>query len=71
MTVEFKTLSPGQCRALGRIAKQKNAPPKLIVGWHTGPETSAHDDIIVVPASSRDRRRWNVSYGGKIMRTVR
>ena len=66
--LDFRPISPGQARALGRLAKTKNCPPKLIVGFNP---VSKDDDIVVVGASRKDPRRWDISKGGKVTRRTR
>lgn len=66
--LHFEPVSPAQMRALGRLGKLKEPPAKFIIGFSTEPGNST---LIVVPASNRDRRRWDISKGGKIVRSVR
>lgn len=65
--VTFQPISPAQCRALGRLGRIKNAPRRFVVGF----PAEADDHIIVVPASGKDRRRWDISKGGRIIRKER
>lgn len=64
--VDFQPISPAQARALGRLGKLKSVPPKLICGFD-----GTNDRIIVVPASGKDARRWDITKGGKIIRRER
>lgn len=54
-----------QGRALGRICGKKDAPNGFVTA--RGDE----GEMIVVPASSKDRRRWDISKGGKVSRKER
>lgn len=63
----WQPLSPAQCRALGRLGKLKDAPPRMIIGF----PADSDDHIVVVPSSVKDRRRWDISKGGKIERKER
>ena len=58
-------MTKSQARALGRMAKWQSAPKRFIMSYGDA------DQIIVVPPSSRDRRRWDIGPGGKIARKER
>ena len=61
----FHPILASQAKALGRIAGRKKAPHALV--WaKTGDGT-----LIVVPASLKDRRRWDISKGGRITKQER
>jgi hypothetical protein len=64
-TLQFNSILACQARALGRIAGRKKAPHALV--W--AKETSGV--IIVVPASLKDRRRWDITKGGRIIKKER
>lgn len=64
--MDWFPLSPGQCRALSRLGKLKSTPEKLIIGYDRDEKV-----IVVVPASGKDRRRWDIGKGGKIERKER
>lgn len=66
--LRFEPVSPAQMRALGRLGKLKDPPVKFIIGF---PSIPGESTIVVVPASSKDRRRWDIPKGGKITRSVR
>lgn len=59
-------MRPAQAKALGRVARAKDAPSAYLVARDEDTGT-----LIVVPASSKDRRRWDVTKGGKITRQER
>jgi hypothetical protein len=63
----WEPCSPAQMRALGRLGRLKDKPARFIVGF----PADVDDHIIVVPASKNDRRRWDISKGGKISRSAR
>jgi hypothetical protein len=65
--LEFRPLDPAQARALGRLGKMKTCPPKLIIGF----DGKGNNPLVVVPASGRDRRRWDISKTGKITKCER
>ncbi len=54
-------MTSAQARALGRIGKTADCPGTLL--HMRDPEDKK---LIVVSASSRDKRRWDISKGGKI-----
>jgi len=62
----FTPISPGQARALGRLGSLNDPLPKLIVA-----NDRDNDCLIVVPASRNDRRRWDITKGGKIIKRQR
>lgn len=62
---DWYKLSPGEARAMGRLGRLKNAPPKFVMGR----ESDGH--LIVVPASRFDKRRWDITKGGKITKGER
>lgn len=60
-------ISPGQARALGRLGRMTDPPAKFI----TAVQREYNDNMIVVPASAKDRRRWDITKGGKIIKSER
>lgn len=66
-TLTFTPISPGQARALGRLGRITDPPAKFIIAI----EKDNGSNMVVVPASSKDRRRWDVSKGGKIVKSAR
>lgn len=69
--MNWTVLRPAQARALGRMGAWKSAPKSFIMTYGDDETTGARTTLIVVPSSSRDRRRWDVSPKGKITRRER
>lgn len=65
LKTQFIPIGQKQANALGRISKWKNTPPAVVVA------RDLEGNLIVVPASSRDRRRWDISKRGRISKHER
>jgi hypothetical protein len=60
-------ITRSQALALGRIASKKDAPDTFVMMRQADTDRT----MIVVPASQKDARRWDVTKTGKISRKER
>lgn len=67
-TLTWMVLRKKQIEALARLGKQKNIPYAALVVSRYPPEPGS---LIVVPPSSKDKRAWTISKGGKITKIER
>lgn len=67
MSLVFTPISPGQARALGRLGRMTDPPGKFIIAI----ERDNESNMVVVPASSKDQRRWDITKGGAITKGTR
>jgi hypothetical protein len=58
-------MTAAQAQRLGRLAAQKNAPNALVIS------RTDSGDLICVPASRRDQRRWDISKTGTLKKKER
>lgn len=65
--MNFMPISPGQARALGRLGRMINPPAKFVIAI----DRDNGGMMIVVPASGRDKRRWDITKGGQITKRER
>lgn len=64
-TRTWTPMTAAQAQALGRIGGKKDTPSSMVIARGDDKE------LIVVPSSAKDRRRWDITKGGLIRRKER